>query len=153
MNKLIERAIALKKIYVFENLSAEQLRLVATACEEVDTYKDEIIFQEGETTEKLYLITDGSVKVLKELGTPDQRAIAKLTAGDFFGEMSLFDGEPHSATICTSEECRLLIIRKERLEAIIELYPEIALNIINVFSRRLRFANEQSSKANGASSI
>lgn len=147
MNKLIERAIALKNIYVFENLSAEQLRLVASACEDVGTRADEIIFREGDATERLYLIMVGSVKVLKEMGHPSQRTIATLTAGDFFGEMSLFDGEPHSATICASEECTLLMIRKERLESIIELYPEIALNIINVFSRRLRYANEQSSAA------
>lgn len=150
MNKLIERAIALKKVYVFENLSAEQLRLVASACEEIGASADEIIFREGESTEKLYLIICGSVKVLKDPGTPRQRTIATLTTGDFFGEMSLFDGEPHSATICSSEECNLLIIRKERLEAIMELYPEIALSIINVFSRRLRSANEHSLKATEA---
>ena len=143
MHKLIERAIALKKIYLFENLSAQQLRLVATACEEVETRAGAIIFREGSATEKLYLIIYGSVEVVKFMGLPGERVVAGLSAGDFFGEMSLFDGEPHSASICALEESRLLVIGKKRLEEIIDLYPEIALAIINVFSRRLRLANEQ----------
>lgn len=142
MNNLIEWAIALKKVYVFEKLSAKQLGVVATSCEEFACARNKVIFREGEMTETFYLIIEGSVRVVKDMESPRQRIIAKLKAGDFFGEMSLFDGLPHSATICAHEECRFLLIRKEKLYAIIDLYPDVALHIINVFSRRLRDANE-----------
>lgn len=143
MLSLIETAIALRKIYIFENLSAEQLRLLAGACEEVTVRKDELILHEGEATEALRLIISGSVRIVKDFETPRQKTLAALSRGEYFGEMNLFDEEPHSASAIAIEDTYLLLIRKERLREIIDLYPEISLEVIKVFSRRLRAANEK----------
>jgi CRP-like cAMP-binding protein len=143
MLSLIEKAIALKKIYVFENLSAEQLRVLAGACEEVAHRQGEIILREGDATETLRLIVSGRVRIVKDYDTPKSHTLITLSGGEYFGEMNLFDGEPHSASAIAVEECHLLLIRKERLNQIIDLYPDIALEVIKVFSQRLRAANER----------
>ena len=143
MLSLIEKAIALKKIYIFEDLTAEQLHLVAGACEETIARKNEIILREGDATETLRLIISGEVEIVKNFETPNPKKLAVLVQGEYFGEMNLFDNEPHSATAIALDECYLLLIRKERMVEIIELYPEIALEIIKVFSKRLRKANEK----------
>lgn len=146
MLSLIEKAIALKKIYIFEHLSAEELRLLAGASEEAAYRANEIILREGDSTETLRLIISGSVKIVKDYEMPKQKILATLGRGEYFGEMNLFDEEPHSATAIAAEECAILLIRKERLREIIDLYPEIALEIIKIFSERLRAANEQLAK-------
>ncbi|CAN2042537.1 hypothetical protein GMMP15_850013 [Candidatus Magnetomoraceae bacterium gMMP-15] len=143
MLSLIEKAIALKKIYIFENLSAEELRLLAGACEEAAIREDEIILREGEATETLRLIISGRVKIIKDLDTDNKKVLAELGPGEYFGEMNLFDEEPHSASAISVGECQLLLIRKERLNEIIDLYPEISIQIIKIFSQRLRQANEK----------
>lgn len=146
MLSLIEKAIALKKIYIFENLSAEELRLLAGACEETVMRNGEIVLKEGEATETLRLIISGRVQIVKDLSEPNQSILAVLGAGEYFGEMNLFDGEPHSASAVAEEECQLLLIRKERLTEIIDLYPEISIEVIKIFSQRLRLANEKLAK-------
>lgn len=146
MLSLIEKAIALKKIYIFEDLTAEQLRLLAGACDEANPRKDEIILREGETTETLRLIISGSVRIIKDLGTSKQKILATLSRGEYFGEMNLFDEEPHSASAVATEDCHLMLIKKDRLHEIINLYPDIAMEIIKVFSQRLRITNEREEK-------
>ncbi|EKD48311.1 MAG: Crp/Fnr family transcriptional regulator, partial [uncultured bacterium] len=116
------------------------------ASEEVSFRPNEIILHEGESTETLRLIISGNVKIVKDHGTPKQKTLAVLGKGEYFGEMNLFDEEPHSATAIAVEECGLLLIRKERLREIIDLYPELSLEIIKIFSQRLRVANEKLAK-------
>jgi CRP/FNR family transcriptional regulator/CRP/FNR family cyclic AMP-dependent transcriptional regulator len=143
MLSLIEKAIALKRVYIFEDFNAEQLKVLAGACEEAEIRSNEMIFREGEATETLRIIISGSVKIVKDLGSPKPKTLATLKSGEYFGEMNLFDEEPHSASAVAEEETDLLLIRKENLNEILELYPEIALEIVRVFSKRLRAMNER----------
>ncbi|CAN2040864.1 hypothetical protein GMMP15_2090010 [Candidatus Magnetomoraceae bacterium gMMP-15] len=139
---LIEKAIALKEIYIFEHLSAEELRIMAGACEETVMREGEIILREGESTETLRLIISGTVQIVKDYDKSAQSELAILNSGDYLGEMNLFDEEPHSATAIALDECRLLMVAKNNLYEILDLYPEISIGMIKTFSQRLRKANE-----------
>lgn len=99
------------------------------------------IFQEGEEGRSLYIVVSGRVRV--HLGDQD---LAKLDKGTFFGEMSLFDAEPRSASVTTIEKCECLTLNQLQLIDAIEETPEIAVNITRALSRRIRDLNK---KVNG----
>ncbi|MBF0406241.1 MAG: cyclic nucleotide-binding domain-containing protein [Candidatus Riflebacteria bacterium] len=147
MESLIEKALALKKVSIFENLSAEALRLLASACEETESRRNEIILNEGEASATLHIIVSGSVNVIRNFGGKTEKHLATLTTGGYFGEMNLFDGDPHSATVVAAENCRLFCIRRDPLREIIDLHPPLALEILRGFSLRLRSANRREENA------
>lgn len=143
MFSLVEKAIIIKKIYIFDGLSLEELKLVAEVCEEVFYNKDEVVIREGDCSDALFLILSGSVNIVKGQNTSKKFILNTLEKGDYFGEMSMFDGEPHSATVVTLEDSHFLLIRKEHLFDIIDIVPEIAFGIIKVLSQRLRAADKK----------
>ena len=67
--------------------------------------------------------------------------LALLKKGEFFGEMSLFDSEPRSASVTALEVCDCLVLTQQQLYEAIDETPEIALNIIRILSRRIREHN------------
>ena len=101
----------------------------------------EIIIEEGELGQALYIIEQGSVEVLKgEEGARNR--IAVLSRGELFGEMSLIEDELTSATVAAGSEVELLVIRKSDFLGLLEQNPEIALKVYQTFchilSERLR---------------
>jgi CRP/FNR family transcriptional regulator, cyclic AMP receptor protein len=99
-----------------------------------------VLFREGEAGDRMYVIAEGKVRIVKALGT-NEVTIAALAAGDCFGEMALLDKQPRSATAITSEEARLVIIDGVAFEQLIRENGEIAVRIMRKLSERLREAN------------
>ena len=129
----IEKVIALKKISLFETTPDETLVDIAALLEEVTLPGGETIFEKGDLGDCLYLIVDGEVRV-----QDGPNLLNMLGAGDVFGEMSVLDAEPRSATVITVEETRLLRLDQEPLFALTDEQPEVARRILRVLSRRLR---------------
>lgn len=96
------------------------------------------IFTEGEEGKSLYIVVSGLVRV--HIGDRD---LAQLKQGATFGEMSLFDAEPRSASVTTLEECECLMLTQLQLYDAIEETPGIAVNIIRLLSRRIRELNSK----------
>jgi len=84
------------------------------------------------------MITKGEVSVIKGQGTKREMELDRIGAGDYFGEMALFEGDVRSATIRTSEQSNLLVLHKREFAEIVREYPQIALRICKVLSQRLR---------------
>lgn len=95
----------------------------------------EIIFEEGESGEELYLIKEGEVKIFRHRKGQDI-ILARLKRGDFFGEMSVFTGEPRSASAQAVGKCKLRVISKDDFKSLIR-EPE-TWHILEVMSRRIR---------------
>ncbi len=109
----------------------------------VETFKPgDIIFHEGEPGDKVCLIAKGRVKVVK-IADLSGRALMELTEGDFFGEMSLIDLRPRSASIVALTECEIVSIPAEYFDRLIHLDPQILINISKTLSERLRVTNEK----------
>lgn len=100
------------------------------------------IFQSGQAGDSLYILVAGSVKVslLSEEGK--EAILSILGVGEVFGEMSLFDGEPRSATVTTLEPCRFLVLRRSVLLPFLEKRVPVMLKLIAEMSRRLRSTND-----------
>jgi CRP/FNR family transcriptional regulator/CRP/FNR family cyclic AMP-dependent transcriptional regulator len=104
--------------------------------------KDKVILHQNEKGDDLYVLLSGKVKVT--LLNKDGREVVLdiLHDGDFFGELSLFDSEPRSATVTALEDTALMIHSRDSFLMIIKENPEIAIKIFSVLAKRLRKANE-----------
>ncbi|KKO19639.1 MAG: hypothetical protein DCC43_04665 [Candidatus Brocadia sp.] len=104
-------------------------------------YKDnETIVEEGMQSRTMYVIQGGKVKVVKN-DNGNETILALLGEGDIFGEMSLFDASPRSATIKAIGEARVLAIEHEGLLKRIKMDPTLALRMIKQMCQRIRDLN------------
>lgn len=106
----------------------------------------EIIVQQGDVGEEMYVVQAGKVEVVLESGDERDR-VAVLGPRDFFGEMALFDKEVRSATVRALGEARLLTIDKRTLLKRISEDPLLAINMLKSMSERVRRLNQQVSAA------
>lgn len=101
----------------------------------------DILFNEGDKGDVMYLIRDGKVKITKGRGD-DEKVLAVLKEGDFFGEMAIIDGSPRSASAIATTPVTMLVIDKETFKAKIKENPLIEY-VLETLSRRLRNTDEQ----------
>jgi CRP-like cAMP-binding protein len=96
----------------------------------------EVIFDEGDPGDQLYVIQSGEVELVRE--TPhQQRVVARLGAGDFFGELGLLQGGPRTARAVAVSTTRVIALDRETLETMCIEQPEIAIRMIRVLVSRL----------------
>ena len=104
---------------------------------------DEIFFHFGDPGKEMYIILKGRVGVYINSFDGFQTKVAELKTGDFFGEMSLLEGLPRSATISSLEETIVLVINDTNFEQVIAQQPSLALRIMKGMSHRVRQQNEE----------
>jgi CRP/FNR family cyclic AMP-dependent transcriptional regulator len=134
----------LKGVDLFSALDDQQLDTIAAMIIEKSYRKGDIILMEDdESNQSLFIIAKGEVKVVLTAEDGREAILASLKEGDFFGEMSLLDQEPRSATVRAVEESRLLTIRREDFLQAMKKQPDLALTLLAEMSRRLRKSNRQ----------
>lgn len=134
----------LKGVDLFSALDDAQLDTIAAMGIEKAYKKGDIILMEDDNTnQSFFLIVKGEVKVVLTAEDGREAILAALKEGDFFGEMSLLDGEPRSATVRAVDESRLFTIRREDFLAAIKKQPDLSLTLLGEMSRRLRKSNRQ----------
>ena len=134
----------LKGVELFSELNEEQLKMLANLVVAQNFVRDETVVLEGDdSVQALYLIASGSVQVYMTGVDGRETILSFLERGDFFGEMSLIDGEPRSASVRTVTDAQLLIIHRESFLTLIRQSPEIAMGLLSEMSKRLRKANRQ----------
>ncbi|MCR5090375.1 MAG: cyclic nucleotide-binding domain-containing protein [Oscillospiraceae bacterium] len=101
--------------------------------------RGEIIFREGDAGDCMYSLQWGRVGIYLNYGTADEKELAVFTADNYFGEMSLLDRSPRSATaVSLTDDTVLEIISEETFKEFFEKRPGIVLEIIQQMSHRLR---------------
>lgn len=124
----------LQDVPIFRDIDRETaLTRLALSLEEVQFPAGHTIFKQGKLGPALYILVSGAVEV--HLGG---LRLAKLGPGKYFGEMSLFDSEPHSASVTTLEPCKCLVLTQTQIYKAIRENPEIGVNIIRILSKRVR---------------
>lgn len=106
----------------------------------------EVIVQQGDVGDQMYVVQSGTVEVVLESGG-QERQLSTMAAGDFFGEMALFDKIVRSASIRAVGEARVLTIDKRTLLKRISEDPLLAYNLLRAMSTRVRDLNQQVSAA------
>lgn len=105
--------------------------------------KASVVFVQGEYGTRCYVILSGSVKISAYAPDGREAVLAVLGPGDVFGELSLFDEAPRSADATAIDEAVLLSLDDRALTEAVRDHPELAMSLLQVLSRRLRFANER----------
>lgn len=149
METQAKRAI-LAESPLFDNLLTTELTMLA----DLFTFKTyaagEVVFDEGNVGDSMYVIAEGSVEVLRKNPAGELQPIAVLQAPQFFGEMSLIDKEYRSATVRANEGAKLLQLTNENLHVFARNYRNgftwVVVNIARVLSTRLREVNRRLSE-------
>ena len=123
----------LQRVPLFSGFSEDELRRVADLSRIVEVPAGTAVTQIGEPGDSFFVIIDGTVAVRTPVGAGSQ-----LHPGDFFGEMSLLDGEPRSATIVATTDIRLLIVDRLHFWRLLEETPDLIRRILTILSRRVR---------------
>lgn len=129
---------ALSTIPLFANVDDHDLAQIASASTLRSYRKNSIILTEGDTSSSLYLVIEGELKVY--VSDEDGRAniINRLGPGDYFGELSLIDEQPRSASIEALTPCRLSVITRTFFIDYLEANPRVAIRLLEGMGQRLR---------------
>ncbi len=100
------------------------------------------LFHEGDIGDKLYVIAEGKIKLGRTSPDGRENLLAILGPGEMFGELSLFDPGPRTATATAVAETQLLALTNEQLRAYLQDRPVVAATLLAALARRLRRTNE-----------
>ena len=126
----------LKKVPLFDGLTDRQLEQISRLADEIEVPEGKRLATAGETGRELFVIVDGRATVR----TPRGRTV-RLGRGDFFGEMSLIDGGPRSATVTADEPMKLLVVGQREFWALLGTASSISKKIMSTLAARLRDAD------------
>jgi CRP-like cAMP-binding protein len=122
---------------LFGGVSPEDLAAIGERAVEVEFPDDHVIARQGEIGTGLFVVVEGAVRVIR-----DGVELARLGAGDFFGEMSVIDGMPRVAQVVTTAPTRCLALASWEFEQLVLDHPTIGLAILRGLSARLRAKTE-----------
>ena len=122
---------------LFDDLKGNQLNIVAGHMNYYDIDKGEILFKEGDKGDYICFVLDGVIDVLKKSITGDSIVIAALPKGRSFGEMSILDSFPRSATARARTKSSFLTLTRVNFDTILKDYPQIGITILKGISRIL----------------
>src|SRR6187549_2232032 len=136
-----ERTQTLKAVPFFSQLNEHELEVLRSLASERSYAKTAVVLTEGEMGDSLYMIQSGKVKVV--IGDEEGREIILkiLGPGDFFGEMSMVDKQPRSASVTTIEAANFLVLSHAAFERCIEKAPRIANVVMQILAHRVREAD------------
>lgn len=129
--------VLLKNIPLFETLDTSSLKKIKKLLIKEQFKKGKKIIKEGVMGDSLFILVEGGVEVVKGKGKTAER-VATLKPFDFFGEMSLLENKPRSASIIASKNSTLLRLSKDDFEELMSVYPKISLEIMKTLSARIR---------------
>ena len=130
---------------VFGELTDAEYALIAPLFEPVVMDPDILFIEQDDPSSDLFIITQGTVEILKKDSSNHLHRISTLSAGDMIGEIAFFDKSPRSASVKTVTKTTLLKINVERLDIALQdhsLYKKIYRNLAKHFSLRLRHTND-----------
>lgn len=133
----------IERVSIFSSLTTEEILEITRTITQRKYGKGESIYLEGHKGEKLFIINDGRVKIVKLSESGKEQIIRVLGPGEFMGELSLFTHEPLNNNAEALEPTTICIVDGKQIESLIEGRPSIALKILKEMSIRLEKAENQ----------
>ena len=115
----------LKKVPMFSNLSQRHLREIGKYADQMKVEAGRVLAQQEKKGWEFIFIVDGKARVEK-----DGKVIRQLSEGDFFGEISLIDGEPRTATVTADTDMTLLVVHKSSFDHLLDTIPGLLRKIL-----------------------
>jgi CRP-like cAMP-binding protein len=136
----------LTTIHIFAGLAEDVIDSLSDVCQERRAEAGEIILRQMEVGREMFVMAEGEVEIVRNLGTPDELLLATLGPGEFFGEMCILECMPRSATVRATVPTRLYSLRNTDLLRLFQRWPDqygiLMLNIARDLCRRLRGLQE-----------
>jgi CRP/FNR family cyclic AMP-dependent transcriptional regulator len=146
VSKAAETADFIKTVRLFREFNDPELLALTGRLRERKLRKGQVLFREGDEGEEMFLVREGAILVSKGVTGKVEQVLARFGPGDFFGEMSLFDRSPRSATIQAETDTLLLALDRENLNGLMQVNPRAAAaffyGLVQVFIERLRTSGE-----------
>jgi len=123
----------LQRVPLFSGFNENELHRIAELSRIDEAPAGAVVTQIGEPGNSFFIIIDGTVAVRTPVGPG-----AELQPGEFFGEMSLLDGEPRSATVVATTSLRLLVVDRSHFWRVLDETPDLSRRMLTILSRRVR---------------
>ena len=133
----------LKTVSLFWDLDKTELGYISDKMVSKKFENGNLIFLEESEGKNLFFVVEGSVKVTRLSKDGREVILAMLNAGDFFGEMSLLDGEARSANVIALEKTEVLSLNRDDFLVVLHDYPKIAIQLLIELTSRLRKSDRQ----------
>ena len=131
-----------RKAPLFAALDDEAARALMESMTSSHLERGDILFREGDQGDRLYVIGEGKIKLGRTSVDGRENLLAVLGPGEMFGELSLFDPGPRTATATAIAETQLIALGHEDLDSFLLGRPAVAKNLLTALARRLRRTNE-----------
>ena len=132
----------LRQAPLFRSLDDEAATALRASMGQTRLSRGEVLFHEGDPGDRLYLVTDGKVKLGRTSSDGRENLLAILGPGQMFGELSLFDPGPRSATVTAVTESSFLSLSHDVMMKWLDGRPQVALGMLTQLASRLRKTNE-----------
>src|SRR5438477_8658427 len=126
----------LRSMDLFGGLADAELAKIARLLKEVKVVENDIIFQQGDVGDSLYIVLQGRVRIATTDQLGRERVLAFYGPGEFFGDMAVLTGEPRSATASASTDVRLLELRKEDFDVLVATSVGVMRGMMRVMVER-----------------
>ena len=136
----------LSRIPMFEGLSEDDRRVLATSLKERRFSAGQMIINIGEAGTSMFIVADGHVNIHLPGEASRRISLKDISAGEYFGEIALFDDKPRSASALATTESLLLELDRETLSKYLVLRPQSAMTLLKTLATRLRETNEMLSQ-------
>jgi CRP/FNR family transcriptional regulator, cyclic AMP receptor protein len=123
---------------IFQGVDPEAAEALAKEMDTIEVRKGDVVFNEGEAGDSLYIVLSGKIKLGRRAADGRQNLVSIMGPSDMLGELSLFDPGPRTATATAVTDSRLARLKKSWLNN----RPEIAEQLLRVLARRLRRTND-----------
>jgi CRP/FNR family cyclic AMP-dependent transcriptional regulator len=132
----------LSKVPLFSNLNEQQLTSISNICTRKTFKAGTVLFNEKELGTVFYIVFKGSVKIYTTANTGEEKILSLFKSGDSFGELSLIDGKPRSASAQTLEDSVLIALDARNFLDLLKTNFDISLCIMRELCNRLRDTNQ-----------
>ena len=138
----MDLSAVLKRLPFFGNLTDDHLANLVSIARSRSVPCDTTVFRQGDPPDGMYVVLSGSLRVF--MAADGQEAeLATLSAGDFFGEMALLDGQPRSASVQSLDDCSLLLMERGHFLDLLKSSPTLLEDVLADLSRRVRGTQEK----------
>jgi len=132
----------LADIPVFSLLDHDERSTMASLMDCKKFAQNQVLFEVGDVGDCLYILHSGHVHVYVENTTGEKIVLGEFEPGEVFGEISLLDGGPRTATAIAMEESECFVLTREDLQELITKHPHAAIDLLTMVGRRLRMTDE-----------
>jgi CRP-like cAMP-binding protein len=141
-----EIASFLGEVRLFSQVDFTVREALAARMTERRMKKGQLLFRESESGEEMFVVRHGTMLISKRVSGSVEQVLARAPAGDFFGEMALFDRSPRSATLQAETDVTLFVLDRQNLQNLIDANPRAAaaffFTLVQVFIERLRASGD-----------